>query len=90
MPCELPAIAPSRTGDGVPQDKAQAAQLFRRAADQGLADAQYSLGGCYAEGEGVPQDKAQAARLYQQAADKGLIDAQYSLCVCYSTLRIAP
>jgi TPR repeat protein len=37
-------------GQGVPQDKAKAARLFRRAADQGLADAQLSLGSAYFEG----------------------------------------
>jgi TPR repeat protein len=50
----------------VPQDKAQAAQLYRQAAEQGHAGAQYSLGSCYEQGEGgVPQDKAQAAQLYR-------------------------
>ena len=33
-----------------------AARLFRRAADQSLADAQFLLDGCYADGGGVPQD----------------------------------
>jgi TPR repeat protein len=62
---------------------AQAVRLFRQAAEQGLAGAQFDLGLCYAEGEGVPQDKAQAARLFQQAADKGLAEAQHQLDVCY-------
>jgi TPR repeat protein len=58
---------------------AQAARLYGRAAEQGLAQAQYNLGVCYANGEGVPQDEAEAARLYRQAADQGLADAQYIL-----------
>jgi TPR repeat protein len=48
----------------MPQDKAEAARLFRQAAYHGLADAQCHLGVCYANGEDVPEDKAQAALLY--------------------------
>jgi hypothetical protein len=44
----------------VPQDFAQAAAWFRKAAEQGDADAQYSLGGLYYIGQGVPQDWAEA------------------------------
>jgi TPR repeat protein len=62
--------------DGVPQDKAQAAQVIRQAADKGLADAQLCLCIFYVKGDGVPQDIAQAARLYRQAADQGIADAQ--------------
>jgi TPR repeat protein len=70
-------------GEGVPQDKAQAAQLYRQAADQGLADVQYRLGLCYMNGAGVPEDMAQAARLYQQAADQGLDGAWFGLDILY-------
>jgi TPR repeat protein len=63
-------------------DKAQAARLVRQAADQGDANAQYSLCGCYARGEGVQQDKAQAARLFRQAADQGFARAQCNLGIC--------
>jgi TPR repeat protein len=69
----------------VPQDKTQAARLFRQAAEQGFADAQINLGLCYEEGEGVPQDKAQAARLFRQAADQGNAMALYTLGVIYET-----
>jgi TPR repeat protein len=41
---------------GVPQDYAQAVTWFRKAADQGDADAQFFLGLMYAKSEGVPQD----------------------------------
>jgi TPR repeat protein len=67
----------------MPQDKAKATRLFRQAAEQGLAEAQYNLGLCYKKSEGVPQDKAQAARLYRQAAEQGRAEAQNSLGVCY-------
>jgi TPR repeat protein len=67
----------------VPQDKVQAARLFRQAADQGDAGAQCNLGFCFEKGEGVPQDKAKAARLYRQAAKQGDAGAQCKLGVCY-------
>lgn len=41
-------------------DFAVAAKMFRKAADQGNATAQDSLGVMYVNGEGVPQDYAQA------------------------------
>ena len=43
-------------GVGVPQDYAQAVHWFRKAAEQGHAEAQDSLGRCYEHGHGVPQD----------------------------------
>jgi hypothetical protein len=48
-------------GHGVPQDYAQAAIWYRKAAEQGLALAQSNLGVLYEEGRGVPKDYAQAA-----------------------------
>jgi TPR repeat protein len=50
-------------GQGVPQDYAQAALWYRKAAEQGDADAQYDLGTWYEEGlnKGVLQDDAQTA-----------------------------
>ena len=47
-------------GQGVPQDDEQAASWFRKAAEQGVAEAQYNLGKMYDEGRGVPQDDKQA------------------------------
>jgi len=48
------------TGEGVPQDAAEAVRLYRLASDQGLAGAQYNLGARYANGRGVPQDDVEA------------------------------
>jgi TPR repeat protein len=47
-------------GHGVPQDLAQAAFWWRKAAEQGVAVAQYNLGIFYNMGLGVPQDYAEA------------------------------
>ena len=58
-------------GEGVPKDLGKAAELFRKAADQGNADAQDNLGMLYENGRGVPKDLDKAAELYKKAADQG-------------------
>jgi TPR repeat protein len=47
-------------GEVVPQDYAEAAIWYARAADQGLAVAQLALGAIYAGGEGLPEDLVRA------------------------------
>jgi TPR repeat protein len=47
------------TGQGVPQDDAEAARWYRKAADQGHAGAQFNLGAMYADGQSVSQDYVQ-------------------------------
>lgn len=55
-------------GQGVPQDYAQAALWFRRAAEQGNSkEAQYNLGLLYKEGKGVPKDEAEAEKWLRKA-----------------------
>ena len=58
-------------GKGVAQDQAEAVRLYRLAAAQGLANAQYNLGFKFEKGEGVAQDKAEAIRWYRLAAAQG-------------------
>ena len=52
----------------MPQDYAQAASWFRKAAEQGYADAQNNLGVVYQFGQGVPQDNIVAYALYNLSA----------------------
>lgn len=52
---------------------------YRKAAMQGIAAAQYSLGKCYEKGEGVPKKRADAIRWYRKAAEQGHAQAQYAL-----------
>ena len=75
-----------RKGQGVPQDEAAAAQWFRRAAEQGVAEAQNILGLLmYDQGKGVPQDDYKAAaQWFRRAAEQGVAKAQYNLGVMYS------
>src|SRR5258708_2360035 len=59
------------------------AEAARERADQGDAQAQYSLGVRYAHGQGVRQDHAEAARWYQKAADQGDARRQSNLASMY-------
>ena len=61
----------------------QAAFWYRKAADQGDADAQDALGDLYDKGQGVPQDYAQAALWYRKAADQGNSSAEFILGYLY-------
>jgi TPR repeat protein len=63
----------------VPQDQGEAARWYRKAADQGFANAQHNLGYSYVLGRGVPQDYAEAVRWYRKAAAQGLAHAQFNL-----------
>jgi TPR repeat protein len=49
----------------------EAAEQYRRAAEQGNADGQYGLGALHAQGEGVKRDAAQARLWYERAAAQG-------------------
>ncbi len=69
---------------GVAQESDDAAASFRAAAEQGDAQAQYSLGLMYTAGRGVAQDHAEAAQWYRAAAEQGLAEAQYNLGVAYA------
>ena len=64
-----------------------AVQAVRRAAAQGLAQAQYNLGLMYAEGRGVQRDDVQAVAWYQKAAAQGFAQAQNNLGLMYAEGR---
>lgn len=57
----------------------EAAAWYRRAAEQGDAVAQWSLGLMYANGRGVAQNHTEAIAWYRLAAEQGHTVAQYSL-----------
>jgi TPR repeat protein len=62
-------------GQGVPQNDAQAAKWFRKAAEQKMPRAQYNLGVMYANGRGVLQDDVQAHMWLNLSAAQGWNDA---------------
>ena len=49
-------------GAGVERDAAEAARLYRAAAELGRPAAQYNLGNMYASGEGIAQDQERCGR----------------------------
>ena len=59
----------------VERDYLQARAWYQKAADQGDAAAQNSLGVVYVRGQGVAKDYAQARAWLQKAADQGDADA---------------
>ena len=63
---------------------------YRRAAEQGLAQAQLNLGVMYDEGYGVPQNYVEAAMWYRRAAEQGLAQAQIILGINYGLGRGVP
>ena len=66
-------------GKAVPQDDAEAVKWYRKAAEQGYAEAQTNLGWMYEKGRGVPQDDSEAIKWYQKAAIQGHVYAKEKL-----------
>jgi TPR repeat protein len=54
----------------------EAFRIFKAAAEQGYAEAQYRLGCCFRNGHGVSGDYKEAYKWYQKAAEQGNADAQ--------------
>ncbi|MGO9587831.1 MAG: tetratricopeptide repeat protein [Limisphaerales bacterium] len=71
------------TNDGVAIDYGEAFKWFLEAAGKNHADAQWFLGGCYAEGKGVEKNEVEAVRWYRKSAEQGNRDALYDLGPCY-------
>jgi TPR repeat protein len=62
---------------------ADAVKWYRKAAEQGHAEAQYWLGRCYFDGRGITRDRAEAIKWWRKAAEQGHAGAQYWLGLCY-------
>lgn len=71
-------------GNGIPRNDAKGAACLQKAAEKGLAKAQYALGVLYREGRGVPRDLARSAEWTRKAAIQGHVDAQMNLAVACS------
>jgi TPR repeat protein len=70
-------------GNGVPQNYGEAAKWYRKAAEQGYAEAQYRLGQMLEIGQGVKEDDAEAAKWYRKAAEQGVVLAEHNLGTMY-------
>ncbi len=82
---------------GITQDYAAAIRWYRKAADQGNADAQYHLGVMYDKGRGVTQDYIQAHMWYSlatarddtHAKDRDLLAEKMTLAQIAEAQRLA-
>jgi len=61
------------------KDHEKAVKWYRKAAEQGESDAQYSLGNCYYNGEGVKKDMEKAKKWHLKAARQGHKESKKSL-----------
>ena len=71
-------------GDGVPQDYEKSVYWFRKAAEQGDAFAQQSLGYRYKFGEGVKQDYTQALEWFKKSANQNHVPAAFEIGNLYA------
>ena len=68
------------TGEGVPQDDAEAVKWIRLSAQQGFAKAENEIGVWHEYGiMGIPSNLVEASKYYRKAADQGDADAQFNL-----------
>ncbi len=70
-------------GDRVKQNYEEAARWYTKAAQAGIAQAQFDLADCYLHGLGVPRSEREAIRWVRSAADLGFANAQANLGVWY-------
>ena len=61
------------------QSDEEGVKWCKLAAEQGHADAQYTLGVCYEGGMGVERSRAEAVKWYRMAAEQGNARAQEEL-----------
>ncbi|MHA1189607.1 MAG: peptidoglycan-binding protein, partial [Alphaproteobacteria bacterium] len=71
-------------GRGVAADSAASASWYQRAAESGLAPAQYRLGSIYEKGIGVEKNLRTAESWYRRAAVAGNAKAMHNLAVLYA------
>jgi TPR repeat protein len=71
------------TGRHVAKDEKRAAELYRKAAEQGNALAQACLGGLYKDGKVVTKDVFAAVAWYRRSAEQGHVDGQVGLACVY-------
>ena len=68
-------------------DDREAMQWYLRAAEQGDAEAQYTLGLAYSIGRGVAEDDREAVQWFREAAEQGHAKAQFGLGAAYASGR---
>jgi TPR repeat protein len=68
---------------GVKEDKVAALEWFQKAAEQGLAEAQFGTGLAFLNGRGTDENATEAVKWFKKAAAQGYADAQNELGNCY-------
>jgi len=76
-------------GRSVPENMAEAAKWYQRAADAGVVPAQYRLASMYEKGMGLTRDASKAKALYLAAAGQGNASAMHNLAVMLASGRDA-
>ena len=71
-------------GEGVPQDFQEAVKWYRKAAEQGHADAQNNLGNRYYKGDGVMRNLVEAYKWFSLASAQGNEIAKKNVQMCRS------
>jgi len=71
------------SGHGVAQDSVQAAFWYRKAAENNVVQAQYSLGYNYFLGRGIPQNYAESSKWWHKASTQGYVPAEIGLGISY-------
>lgn len=71
------------SGDGVPQNLAEAVIWYRKSAEKGHSGAQLNLGSVLKDGEGVPKDEVEAMKWFLKSAGQGDKAAQHSVGILY-------
>jgi len=67
-------------------EQKKAFDLYKKAAEQGHAQAQFELGFCYARGMGVEEDRLRAYIWFKKAAKQGIEEAQINLSYNYQSV----
>ena len=73
------------TGEGVVKNKEEAFKWFMKAAEQGDAEAQYTVGAMYNTGEGVVKNKEEGFKWLMKAAEEGDKNAQFNVGKMFDT-----
>ena len=71
------------SGAVVERDFSEGIKWYRKAAEQGHAQAQYNLGVLCERGEGVEKNLSEAFKCYLKAAKQGYAPSQFSLGLSY-------
>ena len=70
--------------NATPADYDKAVKWYQKAADQGDARGQCTLGYCFEFGKGVTKDEVDAVKWYRKAADQGDAQGQCNLGTCFA------